>query len=430
MSRLNDGLRQRHETGNPIRLALVGAGQMGRGMIIQIEQMMQGIQVVAVADIILDRVVLAYKDAGVSAEDIVVAKDAAAAEKALQQGKRVASDDAVLLTRLSTVEAVVEASGVPEVGAKVAFSAILNKKHIIMLNVETDVTVGYLLRRLADSAGVVYTVSAGDEPGAAKELYDFAKAMGFRIVAAGKGKNNPLDREATPDKLAAEAASKKMSAKMLTAFVDGTKTMVEMTALANATGLVPDVRGMHGPVATVEQLPTLFSLKSQGGILKREGVVDYALGAVAPGVFVIVTTDNRTVVEDLQYLHLGSGPNWVLYRPYHLANLETPLSVARAVLLGETTIATVHKPVAETITIAKRDLKAGEKLDGIGQFTFYGSIERADIAAMERLLPLGLAQGAVLKEDVAKGQPITYDQVELDRSSMIVHLRALQDHMD
>jgi len=425
---LNDRLRAREEAGNPIKLALVGAGQMGSGMITQMERM-KGIRAVAVADIILDRVVSAYKQAGLSDRDIVVTTDPGIAERALQQGKRVATTDAVLLTRLAPIEVLVEASGVPEIGALVAFEAILNRKHIVMLNVETDATIGYILKRMADAAGVVYTVAAGDEPGAAKELYDFADAMGFRIIAVGKGKNNPLDREATPDKLAEEAASKGMNPKMLTAFVDGTKTMVEMTALANATGFVPDVRGMHGPVATVEQLPKVFSLKSQGGILEREGVVDYALGSVAPGVFVVITTDQEAIIKDLQYLKIGSGPNWVLYRPYHLANLETPLSAARAVLLGEATIATIHRPVAETITIAKRDLKAGEQLDGIGQYTFYGSIERADVAAKERLLPVGLAQGARLRENVAKGEPITYDHVELDNTSVIVHLRALQDRM-
>jgi predicted homoserine dehydrogenase-like protein len=341
----------------------------------------------------------------------------------------VATPDASLLARLAPVEVVVEASGVPEVGARVAFDSILNRKHVVMLNVETDVTVGYLLRSMADAAGVVYTVSAGDEPGATKELYNFAQAMGFRIVALGKGKNNPLDREATPDKLAAEAESKKMNPKMLCAFVDGTKTMVEMTALANATGLMPEKRGMHGPTATVEDLPRIFSLKSQGGILEREGAVDYVLGSVAPGVFAVVTTDQGAIIEDLQYLNVGPGPNWVLYRPYHLANLETPLSAARAVLLGETTIATTSKPVAETIAVAKRNLKAGEKLDGIGQHTFYGLIENAEVAAAQNLLPLGLAEGAVMTSDVAKGEAIRYDQVELDYGSMIVHLRAIQDRM-
>jgi len=427
---LNDLLREREESGRPIRLALVGAGQMGRGMISQMERMMKGIRAVAVADIAVDRVVKAYEEAGVPADDLVVTSDVAAADQALQAGKRVATPDASLLSRLSPVEVVVEASGVPEVGARVAFDSILNRKHVVMLNVETDVTVGYLLRSMADAAGVVYTVSAGDEPGATKELYNFAQAMGFRIVALGKGKNNPLDREATPEKLAAEAKGKKMNPKMLCAFVDGTKTMVEMTALANATGLMPEKRGMHGPTATVEDLPRIFSLKSQGGILEREGVVDYVLGSVAPGVFAVVTTDQGAIIEDLQYLNVGPGPNWVFYRPYHLANLETPLSAARAVLLGETTIATVNKPVAETITVAKRDLKAGEKLDGIGQYTFYGLTEKASVAAEENLLPLGLAQGAFMAADVAKGEAIRYDQVELDYGSMIVHLRAIQDRMN
>ncbi len=426
---LNDLLLAREEAGQPIQLALVGAGQMGRGMVNQMERMMKGIRATAVADIVLDRVVSAFEGAGLSSDDLVSTTDLGEAEQALKQQKRVATTDALLLTRLSPIEVVVEASGVPEVGATVAFHSILNSKHIVMLNVETDVTVGYILRRLADSAGVVYTVSAGDEPGATKELHDFAAAMGFRIVALGKGKNNPLDREATPDKLAAEAASKKMSAKMLTAFVDGTKTMVEMTALANATGLLPEIRGMHGPVATVEDLPKFFALKSQGGILESEGVVDYALGSVAPGVFAVVTTDQKTIIEDLQYLNVGPGPNWVFYRPYHLANLETPLSAARAVLLHQTTIATVSQPVAETITVAKKELRAGERLDTIGGYTFYGCIERAEIAREERLLPLGLAEGALLTADVSKGQAITYDQVQLNDDSLIVHLRALQDRM-
>jgi predicted homoserine dehydrogenase-like protein len=426
---LNDLLRERDEAGQPIRLALVGAGQMGRGMIIQMERMMKGICAVAVADIAVDRVVSAYEEAGIGSDDLVVTNDVELANKALQANKRVATTDASLLPRLPALEVVVEASGVPEVGAKVAFDSILSRKHVVMLNVETDVTVGYLLRSMADAAGIVYTVSAGDEPGATKELYNFAQAMGFRIVALGKGKNNPLDREATPDKLAGEAAGKKMNPKMLCAFVDGTKTMVEMTALANATGLLPERRGMHGPTATVEDLPRIFSLQSQGGILEREGVVDYALGSVAPGVFAVVTTDQKAIMEDLQYLKVGPGPNWVFYRPYHLANLETPLSAARAVLLGETTIATVQKPIAETITVAKRDLEAGEALDGIGQYTFYGLIERTAIAAEQNVLPLGLAQGAVLKTDVAKGEAIRYDQVDLDYDSMIVHLRAIQDRM-
>jgi len=423
---LIDLLHHREEENNPVGLALVGAGQMGHTMVSQLERMV-GIRAIAVADLVIERAATAYRVAGVSEADVVVTDDAKEANRALQDGKRIATNDGEMVTQLDGVEVVVGATGVPDAGCRVALACILNRKHVVMLTVETDVTVGYLLRRLADSAGVVYTVSAGDEPGAIKELYDFATTMGFRVVAAGKGKNNPLNPSATPDDLAVEAAAKHMNTHMLTSFVDGTKTMVEMTALANATGLVPEVRGMHGPTCAVEELPQVFALKSQGGILEREGVVDYALGSVAPGVFVVVTTDQEPVIKDLQYLKVGPGPNWVLYRPYHLANLETPLSAVRAVLLGETSIATLQPPVAETITVAKKDLLSGERLDGIGGYTVRGSIEKASIAQSQNLLPLGLAQNALLKTNVAEGSAITYDQVAVDYSSTIVHLRALQD---
>jgi predicted homoserine dehydrogenase-like protein len=423
---LLDLLHHRQVQNNPVGLALVGAGQMGHTMVSQLERMV-GIRAIAVADLVRERAVTAYQTAGVPVADVIVTNDAQEANRALQDGMRIATDNGEMVTQLHGVEVVVDATGVPDAGARVALASILNQKHIVMLTVETDVTVGYLLRRLADAAGVVYTVSAGDEPGAVKELYDFATTMGFRVVAAGKGKNNPLNQSATPDDLAAEASAKHMNTHMLTAFVDGTKTMVEMTALANATGLVPEVRGMHGPTCTVEELSQVFALKSQGGILEREGVVDYALGSVAPGVFVVVTTDQEPVIEDLQYLKVGPGPNWVFYRPYHLANLETPLSAAQAVLLGETTIATLQPPVAETITVAKKDLRSGERLDGIGGYTVRGSVEVTSITQAENLLPLGLAKNARLKSDVAEGSAITYDQVVLDYSSTIVHLRALQD---
>ncbi|MFH1927593.1 MAG: NAD(P)-dependent oxidoreductase, partial [Chloroflexota bacterium] len=274
---LNDDLRELEAEGTPIQMGLVGAGQMGRGLISQVE-MMRGMRVVAVADLFVDRVVEAYRHAGVPDDNIVVAEDITTASEAVATGKRVATTLASLLPAIEDVEAIVDASGVPEVGATVALNTILHRKHVVMLTVETDVTVGYMLRSMAEAAGVVYTVSAGDEPGAIKELYDFADALGFEIVAAGKGKNNPLNRKATPDTLAAEAAAKEMNAKMLVSFVDGTKTMVEMTAVANATGLVPEVRGMHGPTTTVADLPKVFSLREQGGILQRSGVVDYALG--------------------------------------------------------------------------------------------------------------------------------------------------------
>ncbi len=422
-------LELRQQRNQPIGVGLVGVGQMGAGMIAQID-LMQGMDVVASADIDLQRAATAFYNIGLT-EDQVVTLPAnatlAQANQALAAGKRIVTSNAALIPELAAVEAVVEATGLPSIGAQVAYRTILARRHIILLNVETDVTVGYLLKRMADAAQVVYSTSAGDEPGSLKELYDFAKSLGFEVVAAGKGKNNPLDRTATPQQLMEQAKRQDMNPKMLTEFVDGSKTMVEMTAVANATGLVPDISGMHGPRATPDTLAQIFCPKEDGGILSQRGVVDYALGDIAPGVFLIITTNQPKVIKDLKYLRLGPGPYWALYRPYHLANIETPISVAQAVLLKQTTLAPQGPPVAETTTVAKRDLHAGEVLDGLGATSVYGGIERAEVAREARMLPLGLSERARVRRDIARGQTLTYDDVELDERSFIVHARRLQD---
>ena len=422
-------LELRQQKNQPIGVGLVGVGQMGAGFIAQVD-LMQGMNVVAAADIDTQRATAAFHSIGLTEEQVVVLPSNATiaqANQAIEAGKRIVTTNASLISELAAVEAVVEATGIPSIGAQVAYRTILARRHIVMLNVETDVTVGHLLKRMADAAGVIYTTSAGDEPGSLKELYDFATTLGFEIVAAGKGKNNPLNRSATPDQLMEQAMRQDMNAKMLTSFVDGTKTMVEMTAVANATGLVPDISGMHGPVATPDTLAQIFCPREDGGILSQRGVVDYALGNIAPGVFLIITTDQPKVVKDLKYLRLGPGPYWALYRPYHLANIETPISVAQAVLLKQATLAAKGAPVAETTTVAKRDLRAGEILDGLGGTMVHGGIERADMARDGKMLPLGLSVRACLLHDIPCGQTLTYDDVELDEQSFIVHARRLQD---
>ncbi len=424
-------LEHRQRRNVPIRVGLVGVGQMGTGLVAQVSQM-QGMDIVAAADIDVPRAVAAFRNSGVAEEDIVVLPAGAAPEHAsaaVASGKRVVTANATLIPEVVGVEAVVEATGIPSIGALIAFRTILARRHIIMLNVETDATIGYLLKRMADAANVVYTTSAGDEPGAIKELYDFATALGFEIVAVGKGKNNALDRSATPEQLAEQAKKQDMSPKMLASFVDGTKTMVEMTAVANATGFAPDISGMHGPRATPDTLAQIFCPKEDGGVLSQRRVVDYAVGDIAPGVFLIFTTNQPAVVKDLKYLRLGPGPYWALYRPYHLANIETPLSVAQAVIYNQATLAPQGPPVAETTTVAKRDLFPGDVLDGLGGTMVYGSIERADVAREAAMLPLGISVGAQVRRPVARGQTLTYDDVVLDERSFIVHARRMQDLM-
>lgn len=266
------------------------------------------------------------------------------------------------------------------------------------------------------------------EPGAVKEIYDFADAAGFDVLAVGKGKNNPVDLEATPDSVREKALKSGVKPRMLASFVDGTKTMVEMSCMANATGFIPDIRGGHAPSASVDELPKIFSLKSEGGILNKYKIVDYVNG-VAPGVFVIITSKLPQVQHEMEYLSMGPGPNYVLYRPYHLTSLETPLTVARAAIYNEPTIIPMDgKPIAETIAIAKKDLKSGEKLDGIGGFTVYGSIDTYETAKKENLVPIGLInKNTVVKKDIKKGELITYDMVKLDTTTLIYKLRKLQE---
>jgi predicted homoserine dehydrogenase-like protein len=426
---LREKLRAHAAQHGRLRVGLVGAGQMGTGLISQMERM-DGIRVVAVADVVPGRATAAYAEAQAIDAVIEVADDAEHAADVIQDSKRVATQNAAMMSRIPNLDVVVECTGIPEIGARVCLDAINAGKHIVNMNVETDATVGYILAQRAKEKGVIYTLTAGDEPGAIKELYDFADALGFEIVMVGKGKNNPLDRTANPDTCAAKAAAQHMSPKMLASFVDGTKTMVEMTSIGNGVGFTPEVAGAHGPRCSVPELAKIFVPKADGGILGGKGAVDYAVGEVAPGVFVIITTDQPKVIADLKYLRLnGNGNYWALYRPYHLANLETPISVARAVLDGEVTLATTQIPVAETVAYAKRDLRAGDKIDALGGFTVYGMIDRADVAHAQHQLPLGLAVGAVVQRDVKQGQPLTYVDVAIDQNQTIVKLRKEQDKL-
>jgi predicted homoserine dehydrogenase-like protein len=424
MYEIDRKLLERHAQGRPVAVAVVGAGQMGTEIICQVGEM-KGMEVLVVVDLTLDRAAQAYQHSKHRGE-VRRTDSLAEAEAAVRAGVRVATTDHRIATRLSRVEAVVDATGQAEMGAVVSLDAFDHEKHVVMMNVECDVTVGPVLRRLAQNAGVVYSWAAGDEPAAILELHRFASALGFEIVAAGKGKNNPLRHDATPDTEREKAAARKMSARMLCEFVDGSKTAVEMAAVSNATGLVPDLRGMHGARSTVAQLTQVFVPKADGGVLSKKGVVDFAIG-VHPGVFLVVTTDNARIREGLVQRDMGDGPYYTLFRPFHLCSIEVPLTVAQCVLYGESSGHPREALVSECIAIAKRDLRAGEVLDGIGEFCYRGSVDLAAVARRERLLPLGLAKGRVLKTAVPLGTALTYDHVEPAQDSVLLSLRRIQD---
>ena len=424
---LNNKLNKLQEDNRNIKVSIIGAGLMGKGLVSQMMLVKGMIPSLVVSNKVSDAIE-AYTLAGVSKDDIVVAKTLNEINIAMEKNKYVATDITEYGTKGNLVDVVVDATGVPNTGAKIAMDAISNKKHIVMLNVEADIVVGPILNKLAKESGVVYTGTAGDEPGSVKEIFDFAEATGFEVLAIGKGKNNPIDYNATPDSVRENALKSKLNPKKLASFVDGTNTMVEMAAMANSTGFIPDIRGGYGPTTTVDDLPTVYSLKENGGLLDKYKIVDYAHG-IAPGVFVVVTTSLPQVHHEMQFLKMGTGPNYVLYRPYHLTSLETPISIARAYLYNEPTIAPKYnKLVAEVITMAKKDLKAGERLDGMGEYTILGSIDTYEVAKKENLVPIGLIDNnTIVKKDIKKGEFITYDMVKLDKSTEIYKLRQMQE---
>ncbi|MEX2804414.1 NAD(P)H-dependent oxidoreductase [Streptococcus sp. H31] len=405
-------LLEREAQHNPIKVGVIGAGQMGTGMVSQMSTI-PGMEVRGISDIRLEnaqKAAQAYNASANEPVDILTSTDFK---------EIIDSDD---------VEVLVDATGVPEVGAKIALATLIAKKHLVLLNVEVDITIGPLMKKMYDAAGLVYTGSDGDEPAATAQLYEFAKSMGMNVLVAGKGKNNALRVSANPDTAAEEAASKQMNAHMLAAFQDGTKTMAEMNLLANAIGFVPDVTGMHGISADLQETIVKLDLQDKGGVLNHYGVVEYVDG-IAPGVFVIVEGQNAGVKHEMNYLmKVGERDHHILYRPYHLCSLETPLTAARAVLEHDHAIVPLGAPVAETVAVAKRDIKAGERIDGIGGYCVRGVIESHSNTRKHHHIPIGLVGGAsVAKRNIKDGTFLTDDDIAIDETTTVYKLRKLQD---
>ena len=418
-------LDARMSAGNPIRTGIIGCGQMGSGLAHTINNI-RGMQVQAIADIEPERARRTLIDIGIPETIIRITEKPGEANDLLNRGKFIVTPDALLMTELDLVDANVEATGVTDVGARVAFASIEKKKPIIMLNVETDVTIGTYLSHLARKSNALYTVASGDEPGVCKMLYEQAVLAGFEVVSIGKGKNNPLDVDATPENCTEEAASKDMNPKILTSFLDGTKTMVEMAAVSNSTGLVADTPGMHGPKVEIDELLQYYIPKADGGILSQSGCVDYSTGAIAPGVFVIVRSYDERIRKDMHFITKAEGPYYLLFRPYHLCDLETPQSIAEAVLINEVTVA-AETMQSEVATIAKRNIRKGERIKGIGSADIYGRIYKYADACVSKSIPLGIAENGMATSDIRKGELITEHNLSPDSSTFIYSLRKEQD---
>ena len=422
-------LRERGKSGKPIRIGLIGSGEMGTDIVTRVAHM-EGIEIGAIAELNLPNAVkavdIAYQEKGHSAE----VGSAAALTTAMESGKIAVTSDASLILGNDLIDVVIDATGVPAVGAEIGLRAMEHGKHLVMMNVEADVTIGAYLKSEADRLGVTYSLGAGDEPSSCMELIEFVSAMGHPIVAAGKGKNNPLNIDATPPDYEAEAERRHMNVRMLVEFVDGSKTMVEMAAIANATGLVPDKPGMHGPSATLAELNKTLVPQKDGGVLSKVGVVDYSIGkGVAPGVFVVADMSHPRISERMEDLKMGKGPYFTFHRPYHLTSLEVPLTCARVVLYGKADMVPLAKPVAEVCAVAKKDLKPGDMLDAIGEYCYRAWIMTAPEAHAAKAIPCGLLQGGSVTAPVKKGELITYQNAAPAPGSKIAELRARQDKL-
>jgi predicted homoserine dehydrogenase-like protein len=421
---VDNALQAREEAGNPVKVAMIGAGFMGRGIANQILNSVPGMKLVAISNRSIAEAKRAYAEAG--AEDVKEVSTVSELEDAIAKGQYAITDDAMLLCKAEGIDALVEVTGAIEFGAHVVMEAIKNRKHIVLMNAELDGTIGPILKVYADKAGVIISGCDGDQPGVQVNLYRFVKSIGLKPLLCGniKGLQDPYRNPTTQEGFAKQWGQK---AHMVTSFADGSKISFEQAIVANATGMTVAKRGMlgHDFRGHVDEMTKMYDVEQ---LKELGGIVDYVVGTKpGPGVFVFGTHDDPKQRHYLNLYKLGEGPLYSFYTPYHLCHFEVPLSVARVVLFNDVVMAPIDGPRVDVVTTAKIDLKAGETLDGIGFYMTYGQCEKSDIVREQNLLPMGLAEGCRLKQDIAKDQVLTYDDVELPEGRLCDKLRAEQN---
>ena len=421
---VDTSLEKRENIVKPIRVGLLGAGYMGRGLAIQITTAFRtGMRMSAIFNRDISKAHTAYEQAGIT--DAVVTDSVASLEKAIGNNKPAICEDALAICRASNIDVIVEATGDVEFGAQVTLEAIKNGKHVVLMNAELDAVCGPVLKRYADKAGVVITNVDGDQPGVTMNLYRWVKQLGYEPRLAGNMKGLQ-DRYRNPTTQKGFADQYKQGVKMITSFADGTKISMEMAVIANATGFGVDVRGMHGP--SCDHVTEGLGLFSDEQLAK--GTIDYLLGAEpGPGVFVIGYNENPVLQQYANYLKMGDGPYYMFYVPYHLPHLETPFTIARAALFDDAATSPIAGPVVEVLAAAKIDLKKGTKLDGIGGYHSYGVAENADTFRSENCIPMSLIENCVLNRDIGKDEVITMDDVSIPEGRLCDKLRAEQDQL-
>lgn len=420
---VDQALQARAALGKPVKVAMIGAGFMGRGIANQIINSVPGMELVAIANRHIDAAKRAYLEAGI--EDINVVSELTELENLVAKNEYAVTEDAILLCEAEGIDAIIEVTGTIDYAAHLVMRAIAHQKHIILMNAELDGTIGPILKVHADRAGVILTACDGDQPGVEMNLYRFVKSIGLTPLLCGniKGLQDPYRNPTTQ---AGFAQRWGQNPAMVTSFADGTKISFEQAIVANGTGMKVAKRGMLGYEyrGHVDEMTTMYDINQ---LQELGGIVDYVVGAKpSPGVFVFATHEDPQQRHYLNLYKLGEGPLYSFYTPYHLCHFEVPISVARAVLFHDAVLSPIAGPIVDVVATAKIDLKAGETIDGIGYYMTYGQCENSEIVQGQNLLPMGLAEGCRLKHDIDKDQVLTYDDVELPPGRLSDKLRAEQ----
>jgi predicted homoserine dehydrogenase-like protein len=421
---VDTALAKREADGNPVRVGISGAGYMGRVIALTILTSGVGMRVVAIATRNRSQAIRAFRDAGVT--DVTAAESLSRLEEAVAAGRATVTEDATLLCQAGGIDVVVEVTGQVEFGARVALEAIAHGKHVVLVNAELDATLGPALKARADRAGVVITNTDGDEPGVAMNLVRFLRTIGLRPVAAGNIKGM-IDHYRTPETQRAFAEQHGQKASNVTSFADGTKLSMETTCLANAAGFHVGRPGMYGPrCAHVREILDLLPRQD----MLAGGIVDYVVGAEPhTGAWVVGYEEHPVKMAYLSYFKMGPGPFYLFYTPYHLPHLQIITTIARAAIFGDATVTPVGAPRCEVLTLAKRDLRAGEVLDGLGGFMAYGMIDNAEARRRGNLLPMGVSAGCTLTRDIRRDSAVSYADVRLPPDRLCDRLREEQEKL-
>jgi len=422
---VDSALKDREDHGNPIRVAMIGAGFMGQGLTNQIVNSVPGMRMVAVQNRHLKKAFQVYQYSGV--DGIVEATTQTHVEDAIRSGKPVVTEDAFLLARSEQVDVLVDVTGSVEFGANVVLEAFRHGKDVVLMNAELDATIGPILQVYAKKYRVILSACEGDEPGVQMNLYRWVKGMGLvpRVLGNVKGLQDPY-RNPTTQKGFAERWNQNPA--MVTSFADGSKISFEQAIVGNATGFVVKSRGISRGFEYRDDIMKIGEIYDIEELRRLGGIVDYVVGTPMTKVYCLAEHLDPKQRHYLNLYKMGEGPLYPFFSPYHLVHFETPNAIARVVLFRDSVVPPLAGPVVEVCAVAKRDLKAGEVLDDYGMYMTYGEAVNVDEMSQNRYLPEGLVEGCRLKRDIKKDVVLTYDNVELPPHRLADRLRAEQYH--